>query len=92
MRAKMLRYGVLTFFLIFGQVDSLSRAAEVEKKLLRGAVLPLQDALVRGIQKNLDLQVVKFRIPINKENVTIDGAQFDPVVDAHNLFTGAKGH
>ncbi|MCF8032318.1 MAG: TolC family protein [Desulfarculaceae bacterium] len=47
-----------------------------------GVTLPLRDALVRGIEKNLELKMAEVDIPVSQEQRTVEDAQFDPVLDA----------
>jgi outer membrane protein TolC len=63
-------------------VTAVAGAESSGEQLKKGTVLPLRHALARGIQKNLDLQFVKLNIPINSENVTINDAEFDPLISA----------
>ncbi len=51
-------------------------------KVEPGVGLSLQEALVQGIEKNLDLKMVQVQIPASQEGVTIQEAQFDPSLDA----------
>jgi len=51
-------------------------------KVEPGIPLSLRGALVRGIEKNLDLKMVQVEIPASQERVTIEQAQFDPSLDA----------
>jgi len=52
-----------------------------EDILVEARVLTLQSALAGGIQYNLDLQVEELNIPISKEIVTVEKAEFDPVIE-----------
>ncbi|MDL1958285.1 MAG: TolC family protein [Deltaproteobacteria bacterium] len=72
----------VTNFLVIIFLSTLASAQESEEDILPGAkVLTLQSALARGIQYNLDLQVEELNIPISQENVTVDKAEFDPVIE-----------
>ena len=69
-------------FLVIIFLSTLALAQENKEDILAGArVLTLQSALAKGIQYNLDLQVEELNIPISKENVTVDKAEFDPVIE-----------
>jgi len=78
---RTLLLGAINFLVIFF-LSNLVSGQESKKDILAGArVLTLQSALARGIQYNLDLQVEELNIPISKENVTINKAEFDPVIE-----------
>jgi outer membrane protein TolC len=63
-------------------LTSFSLAQEKSEDILKDAsVLTLQSALAKGIQYNLDLQVEELNIPISKENVTVEKAEFDPTIE-----------
>jgi outer membrane protein TolC len=51
-------------------------------KVEKGVPLSLEGALVRGIEKNLDLKMVQVQVPASQEEVIIQEAQFDPSLDA----------
>ncbi|MCB2227929.1 MAG: TolC family protein [Desulfarculaceae bacterium] len=58
-----------------------ARAAE-DQGQPPGVRLPLRDALVRGIEHNLELKMTEVNIPVSQEQRTVEDAQFDPVLDA----------
>lgn len=47
-----------------------------------GQILPLQEALQRGLERNFDLRVERLNIPIGSEEVTAAAARFDLAADA----------
>lgn len=72
----------VTNFLVIVFLSTLASAQESKEDIPTGArVLTLQSALARGIQYNLDLQIEELNIPISQENVTVDKAEFDPVIE-----------
>ncbi len=52
-------------------------------------VIPLRDALARGLEMNLEVQIEELNIPINQEDVEIERADFDPAVEA-TLFSNER--
>ncbi|MCB2191383.1 MAG: TolC family protein, partial [Deltaproteobacteria bacterium] len=77
-----LRYLVL--LCLFCLLPTLAAAADDPPipKVEKGVPLSLEGALVRGIEKNLDLKMVQVQVPASQEEVTIQEAQFDPYLDA----------
>lgn len=65
-------------FVLMTPADATSAAED----LTDGPVYSLRDALALGLQNNLNLRLTLLTIPINRENVIINDAEFDPVVDA----------
>ena len=58
-------------------------AAEPEDPVLSGKpVLTLKEALIRGIQKNLDIVVKQSDVEISRQNVILNKSVFDPLLDA----------
>lgn len=55
----------------------LSKAEPVRLNVEEGEVVPLKDALIRGIEKNLQLQVEKLQIATQEDAVIINDAVFD---------------
>lgn len=47
-----------------------------------GQALSLRDALLQGIQHNLDLKMVEVRLPQSQLEETVQDARFDPVLEA----------
>ena len=47
-----------------------------------GRLLTLRDALVRGIEHNLDLRIQEIALPISRGGVVVAEAAFDPALDA----------
>jgi len=81
MLQRILLLSVINFLVIIF-LANFGLAQESKEDILAGArVLTLQSALARGIQYNLDLQVEELNIPISKENVTVNKAEFDPVIE-----------
>ena len=81
MLQRILPLSVINFLVIIF-LANLASAQESKENILAGAkVLTLQSALARGIQYNLDLQIEELNIPISQENVTVDKAEFDPVIE-----------
>lgn len=81
MLQRILLVSVTSFLVIFFLSNPVS-AQENKEDILAGAkVLTLQSAVARGIQHNLDLQVEELNIPISQENVTVEKAEFDPVIE-----------
>mgnify|MGYP003681883852 CR=1 FL=1 len=81
MLQRILLVSVASFLVIFFLSNPAS-AQENNEDILAGAkVLTLQSAIARGIQHNLDLQVEELNIPISQENVTVEKAEFDPVIE-----------
>jgi len=80
----MLRYILLQSIAIFWVIVFLGSpvlAGEIKKGIEATEVLTLRSALARGIQHNLDLRVEELNIPITREEVTINRAEFDPVIE-----------
>ncbi|PXF55680.1 MAG: hypothetical protein C4B58_14595 [Deltaproteobacteria bacterium] len=72
----------VTSFLVIFLLSNPALAQENNKDIPAGAkILTLQSAIARGIQYNLDLQVEELNIPISRENVTVEKAEFDPVIE-----------
>ena len=44
--------------------------------------LTLRDALIRGIENNLDIKITRMDVPISQEAVIINESVFDPTLDA----------
>ncbi len=81
MLQSILLVNVTSFLVIFFLSNPIS-AQENNEDIPAGAkVLTLQSAIARGIQYNLDLQVEELNIPISRENVTVEKAEFDPVIE-----------
>ena len=81
MLQRILLLSVISFLVIFFLSNPAS-AQENNEDILAGArVLTLQNALARGIQHNLDLQIEELNIPISQKNLTVDKAEFDPVIE-----------
>ena len=89
MQRKVLVQNILLVFTIF-VLTALAGAEQFTQQLKKGNLLPLRTALARGIQKNLDLQLTKLDIPIKAENVTINDAEFDPLINASVASLGEK--
>jgi len=72
----------ITSFLVIFPLSNPALAQENNKDIsAKAKVLTLQSAIARGIQHNLDLQVEQLNIPISRENVTVEKAEFDPVIE-----------
>lgn len=72
----------VTSFLVIFFLSNPASAQENNEDIPAGAkVLTLQSAVARGIQYNLDLQVEELNIPISQENVIVEKAEFDPVIE-----------
>lgn len=69
---------VITIFLSLLLACSPASASNPDTERL----LPLQEALRYGLQRNFDLQAEQLNIPIGREDVTTESARFDPVADA----------
>ena len=81
MLQRILLLSVTNFLVIIFLTNPGSAQENKEDILAEARVLTLQSALARGIQYNLDLQIEELNIPISKENVTVDKAEFDPVIE-----------
>jgi len=57
-------------------------AGPVMEDLNKGPALSLRKAIVMGIEKNLDIRIEKLNILINREDVIVNDAEFDPLLDA----------
>ncbi len=64
-------------------------AEEGDAFLSKARVIPLRDALARGLEMNLEVQIEELNIPINREGVEIERADFDPAVEA-TLFSNER--
>jgi outer membrane protein TolC len=72
----------VTSFLVIFFLSNPASAQENHEDIPAGAkVLTLRSAIARGIQYNLDLQVEELNISISQENVTVEKAEFDPVIE-----------
>ncbi|MEA3385188.1 MAG: TolC family protein [Thermodesulfobacteriota bacterium] len=72
----------VTSFLVIFFLSSPALAQKNNEDTPSGAkILTLQSAIARGIQYNLDLQVEQLNIPISRENVIVEKAEFDPVIE-----------
>ena len=81
MLQRILLVSVTGFLVIFFLSNPVSAQENNEDILAGTKVLTLQSAVARGIQYNLDLQVEELNIPISQENVTVEKAEFDPVIE-----------
>lgn len=79
---KMFARGFITLFMIIVLSPSADAADGTEDLLTDSRVLSLRSAIARGVQKNLDLQVEQLNIPINREDVTVNDAEFDLVLES----------
>ena len=55
-----------------------------------GRLLSLQEALYRGLERNFVLQAERLNVPMSREDVSVESARFDPVVDAVVSATGER--
>jgi outer membrane protein TolC len=81
MLQRILLVSVTSFLVIFFLSNPASAQENNEDIPAEARVLTLQSAITRGIQYNLDLQVEELNIPISQENVTVEKAEFDPVIE-----------
>ena len=81
---KYVLFGFLSFFLVSGlTLCTWAAGADFGKlKQPQTPVLTLQEALVRGIENNLDIKVSQSDVFIAKQGVELNKAPFDPYVDA----------
>jgi len=79
---KVFAWSLITSLIIILLSVSVVMGGATEYPLTGSEVLPLRIALARGLQKNLDLQVEQLNIPVSREGVTINDAEFDPVLES----------
>jgi len=71
-------------------VRPIARAQEAyPDDLSAWEVLSLRDCLARAVSENLDLQVERLGVPVQREGVAVAQSAFDPVVDA-STFAGQR--
>ncbi|MEA1867073.1 MAG: TolC family protein, partial [Thermodesulfobacteriota bacterium] len=78
---RILLVSITSFLVIFSLSNHASAQENSGDVQAMAKVLTLQNALARGIQYNLDLQVEELNIPISRENVNVEKAEFDPVIE-----------
>ena len=81
MLQRILVVSITSFLVFFFWSNPASAQENGEDVLAEAKVLTLQSAIARGIQYNLDLQVEELNIPISQENLTIEKAEFDPMIE-----------
>jgi len=73
---------ILTLLFLFAMVSTPAESDENPGDMPANAqVLTLKNALARGIERNLDLQVEAINIPIHRDQVVIDDSAFDSTVE-----------
>ncbi|MDO9079486.1 MAG: TolC family protein [Desulfuromonadales bacterium] len=55
-----------------------------------GQILPLQEVLFRGLERNFDLQAQRLNLPIGREEITAESARFDLTADAAVSTSGER--
>ncbi len=73
---------ILIFLLLFSPFFASAAWAQMTFNADAKALIPLQTALARGVERNLNLKIARLDVPAAQKDVIIAEAAFDPVVDA----------
>lgn len=74
----LLGLGTIVFSFIFFSLSTYADTIDNDSV----QILTVRDAIIKGIQNNLDIKAEEINIPIGKEGVTINKSTFDPSLNA----------